>query len=98
MRPVLVNDTYARTNDLRSLGLPEGYDTTIGYLAQVDPEALELQEDHAQCIEEDQLRLDIVATSRHIAILQTVPPRPLLGRLEQINVYPVSLLREVLGA
>lgn len=85
-------------NPYASPGLPEGFNTVLGYLAEVNPEALDLMGDPVADTQRDGYWLKHQASRRDIQIVSVEAPAPLKDvGIETVNAYPIELLRKRLG-
>ncbi|PBB68123.1 hypothetical protein CK228_13515 [Mesorhizobium sp. WSM4312] len=86
------------SNPYASPDLPVGFNTVLGYLAEVNPEALDLMGDPIADTQRDGYWLTHQASRRDIQIISVEAPAPLKAvGIEMVNAYPVELLRKRLG-
>jgi hypothetical protein len=81
--------------DFKSPGVPEGYDTVVGYLSQYETRIWELMDHFAEATQRDGFWLMHRARERNLNVYR-VQACPWLIRqgIFQVNAYPLSLLRE----
>ncbi|PCD76768.1 hypothetical protein [Pseudothioclava arenosa] len=78
-----------------STGVPEGYETVIGYYARHNPWALAMQLDDPEATLRDGFWCKHRANERGIAVVKVPAPEIFRSQgIEQVNAYPLSLLRE----
>ncbi|KAA3452749.1 hypothetical protein C7I87_00795 [Mesorhizobium sp. SARCC-RB16n] len=86
------------TNPYASADLPAGYNTVLGYLAEVNPEALDLMGDPIADTQRDGYWLTHQASRKDIQIVTVEAPAPLKAvGIDTVNAYPIELLRKRLG-
>lgn len=79
-------------------GVPEGYDTVLGYLGKTHPEVLDLMEDPISGTQHDGFWLQHRSARLGRGTIKVEAPAPLLeAGIQVVNAYPVDLLRERLG-
>lgn len=90
----------AERTQFLSEGLPEGYETVMGYYARFNPWALEhLDMTDPEVTKRDGFWLMHRAVERKVEIVKVQAPDCFAAiGIEQVNAYPLSLLRERLEA
>jgi hypothetical protein len=81
--------------DYKSPGMPEDYETVVGYLSQYEARVWELMDHYAEVTQRDGWWLMHRARERNLNVYK-VQACPWLIRqgIFEVNAYPISLLRE----
>lgn len=81
--------------DFKSPGVPEGYETVVGYLSQYETRVWELMDHYAEATQRDGWWLMHKARERKLNVFK-VQACPWLVRqgIFEVNAYPIALLIE----
>lgn len=91
-----ITDTYR--GRFLSDGLPDDYDTVLGYLARMNPWALQADLWDPEATQRDGFWCKHRASERCIEVVKVEAPEVLQEQgIHEVNAYPVSLLAERLG-
>lgn len=78
-----------------SSGVPEGYETVIGYYARYNPWALKMELDKPEATLRDGYWLMHRANERRIKVVKVPAPELFVSQgIDMVNAYPLNLLRE----